>query len=536
MAAEAGGAAPPAAPGPGSQYGTYVEAVEILGDEGEDSEEHDDQCEEGEDEEDEGEDEEDDGEEGEEDEEDGEEEDEATDDEEEEGEEGDEGELEEVDPVYLQTAVYRNVPNVGRVYDWKLQHEVNQALSKQRKQQAQMEKVMEAARVQLQVREANERAFQQWLVTKKTEKQQQHQEHRRIAYVTSVYRSLTKDDPTEQKAREALWASTSASPRGSDAQDPPTYVTATGRIIAIGDLHGDLDKAVESLKLGGVLSVGEEGEVSWVGGDTVVVQLGDVLDRGDVEIGIVNLLRFLDTEARKHGGAVYMLNGNHESLNVCGDFRYVTPGAFAESAMYSGLSEDDLKDWQLVARVRYALFKPGGEMARELSRNPTVLIVNDTVFAHGGLLPTHVEYGVERLNREVAAWMRGDETPDGQKSPPPFLAMGDANSVMWNRSLSKERFATPFERYHACRALQQALAKVQGKRLVVGHTPQLTGANCECDDQVWRIDVGMSYGVLNRPVQVLEIAPSADGEPKVRIIRNRSGSLSSIDDDLASSL
>lgn len=37
---------------------------------------------------------------------------------------------------------------------------------------------------------------------------------------------------------------------------------------------------------------------------------------------IVRLLRFLDAEARLHGGAVYMLNGNHESLNICGDFRY----------------------------------------------------------------------------------------------------------------------------------------------------------------------------------------------------------------------
>lgn len=40
-------------------------------------------------------------------------------------------------------------------------------------------------------------------------------------------------------------------------------------------------------------------------------------------VGIVNLLRYLDGEARKHGGSVYMLNGNHESLNVCGDFRWV---------------------------------------------------------------------------------------------------------------------------------------------------------------------------------------------------------------------
>ena len=28
-------------------------------------------------------------------------------------------------------------------------------------------------------------------------------------------------------------------------------------------------------------------------------------------------------------------------------------------------------------------------MALELAKNPTVLVVNDTAFAHGGLLPTH---------------------------------------------------------------------------------------------------------------------------------------------------
>lgn len=74
----------------------------------------------------------------------------------------------------------------------------------------------------------------------------------------------------------------------------------------------------------------------------MVVQLGDVMDRGDHEIGerccawpgspeahltwmlltaLVKLLRDLDEQARKVGGAVYMLNGNHESLNICGDFR-----------------------------------------------------------------------------------------------------------------------------------------------------------------------------------------------------------------------
>lgn len=90
-------------------------------------------------------------------------------------------------------------------------------------------------------------------------------------------------------------------------------------------------------------------------------------------------------------------------------------------------------------------------MAMELSKNPTVLVVNDTVFAHGGLLPEHggahlawkccflclpvfhlrhlhgidpATYGLERVNREVCRWMRGEKNPDGTPVSPPFLAMG----------------------------------------------------------------------------------------------------------------
>jgi len=317
--------------------------------------------------------------------------------------------------------------------------------------------------------------------------------------------------------------STSGAPEQNQYVNPPTYLTTTGRVVAVGDLHGDWAKAIEAFKVAGCIRVKDDNEIVWIGGDTIVVQLGDVLDRGDNEIAIVRLLRALDAEARNHGGAVYMLNGNHESLNICGDFRYVTPGAFMESAAFAGLDEREFKDWELLARVRYAVYKPGGPMAMELSKNPTVLVINDTAFAHGGLLPVHVAYGLEKLNSEVASWMRADRSGESGTAAPPFLAMGDAQSVMWNRTYSKERYPSPHERFHACNSLKQALGRINAKRLVVGHTPQLGGANCECDGGVWRIDVGMSYGVLNRPVQVLEIVKDlVSNESTVRIISNES--------------
>eukprot|EP00879_Flechtneria_rotunda_P016428 GHRR01017192.1.p1 GENE.GHRR01017192.1~~GHRR01017192.1.p1 ORF type:complete len:319 (+),score=54.12 GHRR01017192.1:160-1116(+) len=231
-----------------------------------------------------------------------------------------------------------------------------------------------------------------------------------------------------------------------------------------------------------------------------------------VPAGILRLLRDLDKQARKEGGAVYMLNGNHESLNVCGDFRYVTPGAFIEAAMEFGIPREvAVRNWEGCIQARAALFLPGGLVARDLSRNPTVLVVNDTAFAHGGLLPVHVNYGLERMNAEVAAWMRRDKLPDEDGyATPPFLAMGDGNSVMWNRQLSREHYANPIDRFHACNMVQQALARIGAKRLVVGHTPQMRGVNCECDGKVWRVDVGMSAGVLNAPAGVLEIHPAVE--------------------------
>lgn len=200
--------------------------------------------------------------------------------------------------------------------------------------------------------------------------------------------------------------------------------------------------------------------------------------------------------------------------------RYVTEGAFIESATVAGLSDQEAMNYDLRLQARLALYAPGGLVARELAKNPTVLIVNDTAFAHGGLLPLHVQYGLERMNAEVAAWMRADSNEGGGTAAPPFIAMGDSNSVMWNRQLSREHFASPLEKWRACNALQQALERVGASRLVVGHTPQLSGANCECEGQVWRIDVGMSYGVLNAGVQVLEISRQQDGSTQVVTLRD----------------
>ncbi|KAI5073073.1 hypothetical protein GOP47_0011086 [Adiantum capillus-veneris] len=322
-----------------------------------------------------------------------------------------------------------------------------------------------------------------------------------------------------------------------DCVHPPTVVSAPHRrIIAIGDLHGDLNQTRRALRLAGLLSA--DGLDSWCGGGTVLVQVGDVLDRGGDEIAIISLLRWLNMQAQLNGGAVFQVNGNHETINVEGDFRYVDPLGFYEADNFvvyceqehNGDFEAALTAWRVACEQRKAakqasynwmpwnllkmqkgmaarslLFSPGGPLARELARHGVVLRVNDWLFAHGGVLPHHVEYGLERMNKEVSEWMRGNQNSLDQPTPIPFIATRGYDSVVWSRLYSREALEKSDDSIRVCAVLRAALEATGARGLVVGHTPQMLGANSKCQGQVWRIDVGMSSGMLNAQPQVLEI-------------------------------
>jgi hypothetical protein len=56
-------------------------------------------------------------------------------------------------------------------------------------------------------------------------------------------------------------------------------------------------------------------------------------------------------------------------------------------------------------RSRLAALRPDRPISRRfLADLPTVLVVGDSVFVHGGLHEANVEYGLERINAEVSEW------------------------------------------------------------------------------------------------------------------------------------
>ena len=325
--------------------------------------------------------------------------------------------------------------------------------------------------------------------------------------------------PTAPPPGRAAGGGGGKSPSGGwEGAPPPTRLPAAARLVAVGDLHGDLGKTLRALRMADVV----DARGRWCGGRTVVVQVGDQLDRGGDEIAILHFLERLQGEARAVGGAVHVLNGNHETINSDGRFRYASAEGLREFREWRqvqrlahrlkdgcgcapGLSspgaepeEKRAQEMRLKAggEARMSALQPGGPIAqRFFASHPVVLQVGQSVFVHGGLLPQHVDYGLERINSESRQWLLGQ----GGRYGPEFLQGRDA--VVWSRHYSLE------EAKCECDTLREALAKVPGaSRMVVGHTVQQPeGINSACGGRVWRVDVGMSKGVADAVPEVLEI-------------------------------
>ncbi len=282
------------------------------------------------------------------------------------------------------------------------------------------------------------------------------------------------------------------------SKPPPTKVPAAPRIVAIGDVHGDLEATRRVLRLVGAI----DGRDAWVGGDLVLVQTGDQLDRGDDERAILDLLSRIRNEAAAVGGAVYILNGNHELMNAAGDLRYVTAGGLLDFSDVPGVDINDPRGQSLPPqrRGRFLAFVPGGPYSRRLAERNVIQQVGETIFVHGGVLPEHVRYGIERINRETQAWLRGE-------AEPPANVIADDQSPVWTRRYSDDPDAED------CALLDEALAAIPAARMVVGHTVHTEGIRSACGGKVWLVDVGMASYYGGHP-EALEIKGDA-----VRVIR-----------------
>ena len=198
------------------------------------------------------------------------------------------------------------------------------------------------------------------------------------------------------------------------AKPKKTSAEPSESLVAIGDVHGDLDDFVAILQHVGLI----DKQNHWTGGKSTFVQVGDILDRGPKPREVMDLMMTLEKEAEEAGGRVLSLLGNHEIMNIMGDLRYVTPVNYASFS--DGNSEkrqksayDEYVKWrnkhpELVAELsqpmelteaewmaRHPLgfveqreaFSPRGEYGKWLRGHNALAEVGGEIFLHGGIHP-----------------------------------------------------------------------------------------------------------------------------------------------------
>jgi hypothetical protein len=164
------------------------------------------------------------------------------------------------------------------------------------------------------------------------------------------------------------------------------------RIVAIGDVHGADQNFAAILRKAGII----DDQQRWIAGRTILVQTGDMTDRGAGMRAALDLLMALEKQASDAGGRVYALLGNHEVMNLVGETRDMTPEIFATFGGEEATRE---------------AFGPRGRYGRWLRSKPVMAKVEDTVFMHAGINPDFDEVSIDAINRRARRELR--EWDDG---------------------------------------------------------------------------------------------------------------------------
>ena len=219
------------------------------------------------------------------------------------------------------------------------------------------------------------------------------------------------------------------------------------RIIAVSDIHGQFELLMRLLRTHHVID--QQGQ--WRAGHAHLVITGDVFDRGPQVTEAVWLLLQLQSQARKAGGDVHYLLGNHETMVLSSDVRYVNP-KYVEVA-------------KRLKRSVNGLYAKDTVIGEWLYLRPVMLKLGDTVFLHGGIAPENLALAMD-IDDTNAGYRASLGKPKEQVRADPATARlyDGKRSPIWYRGYLDGQL-TPEE----VGALTDKLGLA---RIVVGHTTQ----------------------------------------------------------------
>ncbi len=240
------------------------------------------------------------------------------------------------------------------------------------------------------------------------------------------------------------------------------------KLVALSDVHGQFDVMVKLLQMHKII----DRDLKWAFGDGHMVMIGDMFDRGSKVVEVLWFLYSLEVEARAAGGAVHVLLGNHETMVLYDDLRYVNP-------KYAAVAK-------LLDANQSALFNAQTVLGRWLRTKPVLLQVNDMLFVHGGLNPEYaaLKLSIEDTNEAFRATLSQPRAVLRATALPTFLY--GSRGPIWYRGY----FNTP---KIDSAELDALLAQYKVKRMIVGHTT-LKGVFSHHGGRVINTDADMQKG------------------------------------------
>jgi hypothetical protein len=330
------------------------------------------------------------------------------------------------------------------------------------------------------------------------------------------------------------------------------YAQNADRVVAIADIHGDLDSLTALMRKADLIDAGNH----WNGGRTTLVQTGDLIDRGPKSRAVLDFLMGLQKEAPRRNGAVRVGLGNHEVMNLIGDLRYVVPEDYAA---FSDARSDQRRRAALQTYVKFQAarglaadeaawlqahplgfiehreaFGPDGVYGRWIRGLPAINTAGDSVFLHGGLGPELDGWTLDKINSQIRTELQFfDNTKQyliDKKLALPFFTLNEliaAAQAEYDSKKAKPPAQQDGDEKQHIRILEQLLGigswlsvrddgplwfrgydrwtdeegetrlarltqALRVKRVVVGHTPQANGEiRARFGGKVFLIDTGM---------------------------------------------
>jgi hypothetical protein len=289
----------------------------------------------------------------------------------------------------------------------------------------------------------------------------------------------------------------------------PFQFEAHGRIVAIGDIHGNFDGMLTILRNRQLVDVAGE----WIGGNAHVVFLGDLNGKGKDTRLVMDFIIRLSEQAHASGGMVHSLIGNHEARHISGDLSTTTRGEVA-----------DFQDFEPTdrAEVLYEMEKFKGAKRSEVAfvsaiqgetkyakwfrqRNQYIRIGNAETgyfgFVHAGLRRWMSGREAE-INSTTRRWI---EYYQGVGPKPPkstHWTLVSENSPSWDTRLPTEDLKS--------KHIDDILSGFGIKNLIIGHQPTSSG-NIETiyDAKIVMADTGIH---IHSEAEALAAVEIADGK------------------------